>query len=239
MHNQDSLFELVKSKRAIILDFNGTLSDDEDLFEHFYNTAITEYGKPLESGEYQSLLGKSDYDITRAILERRGLSGQTENVLDRVTEMYATATATRSTIGQHSLKVVQHWIDTGKKVAIATGTLRRMIEPVLRNVGLDMLIPTLTTIEDVKEGKPAPETFLQAAQKLHAEVSEIVVFEDSPVGVTAAKAANMDYIQVGNGPHSHFPSFDAFAERMLVHDGVLTGERSRARESHEPTTHSC
>jgi HAD superfamily hydrolase (TIGR01509 family) len=50
--------------------------------------------------------------------------------------------------------------------------------------------------EDYSRGKPFPDPFLEAARRIKTEPSGCVVFEDSPTGIAAAKAAGMDYVWV-------------------------------------------
>ena len=57
---------------------------------------------------------------------------------------------------------------------------------------------TLIAAEDVKQGKPNPEGFLKAAAMLGVPISECLVFEDSPAGVTAAKVAGAHVAIVGD-----------------------------------------
>lgn len=81
--------------------------------------------------------------------------------------------------------------------AVVTSAPRVLAERRLRAVGLP--IPkTLVPAEVVTQGKPSPEGYLKAAAMLRAPISECLVFEDSPAGVAAAKAAGAHVAIVGN-----------------------------------------
>jgi sugar-phosphatase len=80
--------------------------------------------------------------------------------------------------------------------AIVTSAPRALAEVRLRAVNLP--IPkVMITAEDVKRGKPDPQGFLLGAQRLGVNIGECLVFEDSPAGVAAAKAAGAHVAIIG------------------------------------------
>lgn len=80
----------------------------------------------------------------------------------------------------------------GSLIAIASGGKRAMITRVLELLGKRHLFSFIVTQEDVQRGKPNPDIFLLAAQKLALGATDCLVIEDSPLGVEAAKRAGMD-----------------------------------------------
>ena len=90
--------------------------------------------------------------------------------------------------------------------AIVTSAPRALAEVRLRAVNLP--IPeVMITAEDVRRGKPDPQGFLLGAQRLGVRIGECLVFEDSPAGVAAAKAAGAHVAIVGgmvSGTEGHF-----------------------------------
>jgi len=81
--------------------------------------------------------------------------------------------------------------------AVVTSATRALAEVRLRAVNLP-LPRVLITAEDVDRGKPDPRGFLLAAQRLKVPISECLVFEDSPAGVAAARAAGAHVAIVGD-----------------------------------------
>ena len=77
----------------------------------------------------------------------------------------------------------------GAKTAIATGSSKPSVLPVLKLY--DIVTDALVTAEDVQRGKPDPELFLKAAERLNAQPDTCIVVEDSDVGIEAAAAAGM------------------------------------------------
>ena len=81
-------------------------------------------------------------------------------------------------------------LDAGKKVAVASGSYRFIVDRCLEAAGLSD-IPIKVTASEVKKCKPDPEGYLRAAELLGADPKDCLVFEDTPVGVKAAQAAGM------------------------------------------------
>jgi HAD superfamily hydrolase (TIGR01509 family) len=81
-------------------------------------------------------------------------------------------------------------------MAIASGGGRSIVEATLDILGLRHLFAAIVTVEDVQRGKPAPDLFLQAAQMLAVSPADCIVYEDSEVGLTAAKLAGMRAVDV-------------------------------------------
>jgi HAD superfamily hydrolase (TIGR01509 family) len=86
----------------------------------------------------------------------------------------------------------------GHRVAIASGSSRPSILPVLAALGIE--VDALATSEDVSRGKPHPDLFLTAAERLGAAPSDCVVVEDSDVGIECARNAGMMALRFFNLP---------------------------------------
>ncbi|ATG50484.1 haloacid dehalogenase [Brachybacterium vulturis] len=190
---------LLRDADAVLLDFNGTLSLDEDLLEPCYGAALEHLGLPrLGPTEYADLLGLSEIDIAEHLLRARAVTGRRDVLLDVVAGEYGRHCRERPRIPAAHVEVVRALHDRGLRSAIATGTLRAMIAPVLAASPLGAMIDVLVTIEDVRRGKPDPEGFLRAAELLGADPARTVVLEDSRAGVAAARAAGAAVIGCGD-----------------------------------------
>jgi len=81
-------------------------------------------------------------------------------------------------------------------VALATGSTAPVTTAVLGVVGLADVFDAVVTRDDVARGKPAPDTFLRAAALLAVEPGRCLVYEDSVIGLEAARAAGMSAVDV-------------------------------------------
>lgn len=84
------------------------------------------------------------------------------------------------------------------KIALASSGTRKYIEFVLEKFEIENYFDVVVSGDDVKVGKPSPETYLIACKKLGLQPTECVVFEDAAVGVASAKSAGCKCIAIKN-----------------------------------------
>jgi HAD superfamily hydrolase (TIGR01509 family) len=95
-------------------------------------------------------------------------------------------------------RVVRRLHETGLRLAIASSAVRRAIEAILRRFDLLDCFDVIVDGSEVERGKPDPQAFQVTAEKLRLRPAECIVFEDSQVGVAAAKAAGMFCVAIRN-----------------------------------------
>ena len=86
----------------------------------------------------------------------------------------------------------------GITLAVASSAVGDSIDEILRRFGIRDLFALIVDGSEVAHGKPDPEAYLLTARKLGVAPAECIVFEDSHVGVVAAKRAGMACIAVRN-----------------------------------------
>jgi HAD superfamily hydrolase (TIGR01509 family) len=184
------------SVRAVIFDFNGTLSHDEPILCEIYCDLFAEYGRPLSAQEYfDELAGLSDPEIVRTWLGRDHPS--VDEVIRRRIARYRERVADGSSIPEPVREAVRY-AAARVQVAIVSGAARAEIEPVLRAADLAPSVGLIVPAEDVAEGKPHPAGYLRALALLDGGVdaSDALVFEDTEAGIASAKAAGIRCIAV-------------------------------------------
>jgi beta-phosphoglucomutase len=181
--------------RAVIFDFNGTLSNDEPILCEIFRRLFAEYDKPLSAEEYyDQLAGHPDPEIVRMWLgaDHRDV----DKVIAQRTALYVAAVADGSSITERVREAVRYTAER-VPVAVVSAAARAEIEPVLDAAGLAGAVEVIVSLDDVSNGKPDPESYLQALELLGGiDPSEVVVLEDTDAGVAAAKAAGTRCIAV-------------------------------------------
>lgn len=186
--------------KAVIFDFNGTLSDDEGILCRIYVELFDEaLGWRISEEEYlEHFAGRSDREIVAEAVAATasGGAGMVEALLRQRRERYSRSVTTTSPVTPGAGELVRWLRSTGVPLGIVTGAQRADVRLVLDGSGLSGAFGALVTEEDVRRGKPDPEGFLLGASRLGVTPSAVLVFEDSLFGVRAARSAGMTCIAV-------------------------------------------
>jgi len=207
--------------KAIIFDFDGVITDSEPAHLKMFRKVLGEMGLSLSEKDYYDIyLGMDDKGCFSTLLKSNGIDSNPEHIQSLIEKK----TAYLMDYIKDNLfiypGVVEFIGNSSKKylLAIASGALRHEIEFVLESAGLRSAFNIIVSAEDVGEGKPNPECFNKAVERLNKvsnqriTPAECLVIEDSIAGIEAAKAAGMRCIAVTNtyGP-----------ERLTIADDVV------------------
>lgn len=175
--------------RAVVFDFNGTLSDDEPVLCEIFMRLFAEHGKPMSAQEYfDRLAGLSDPEIVRTWLGP-GHPDVDAVIVERV-DRYRAAVADGSSVHEHVREAVRYAAER-VPLAICSGAAQAEIEPVVEAAGIAPLFQTIVTSDDVMHGKPDPEGYAKTLGILGVDPAETVVFEDTEAGIASARAAGV------------------------------------------------
>ena len=175
--------------RAIVFDFNGTLSDDEPILCDIFIHLFAEHGKPLSAQEYfDELAGLSDPEIVRTWLG--GDHPDVDAVIDERVGRYRAAVADGSSVHEHVRDAVRYAAER-VPLAICSGAARAEIEPVVEASGLASCFRAVVSSNDVVEGKPHPEGYIRALELLGVAPADALVIEDTEAGIASARAAGV------------------------------------------------
>ena len=180
--------------RALMFDFNGTLSHDEPLLCAIYQRLFAQHGRPLTEEQYYSqLAGLAEEAIIGGWL---GVDGPLlASLVDERIESYTTEAADGSTVAEPVREAVRY-AAARVPVAIVSGAFRAEIVPVVEAAGLATEITAIVAADDVEHGKPHPEGYLRALERLGVDPTGVIAFEDTEAGIASAKAAGLRVIAV-------------------------------------------
>lgn len=195
--------------RAVIFDFNGIIVDDEPIHFELFQKVLGNEGIGLtEETYYARYLGFDDRGAFMAAYreERRPLDeAELSRLIHRKALYYQEAIRNKVTIFP-GVKTLVPALAQSLPLAVASGALRHEIEAILSTAGLLNYFGAIIAAEDVKQGKPEPEIFLQALEKLNAQLedghpidaADCIVIEDSKEGIRGARRAGMKCLAVAN-----------------------------------------
>jgi len=184
-------------KCGAIFDWDGVIINSAPQHETSWERLAKECGKALPENHFKRGFGMKNESIipdllgwTSAPVEVRLLSLRKEAIYREVVREQ----------GMTALPGVESWLQLMREAkipcVIASSTHRENITTTLEVLGLGDFFAAIISAEDVKRGKPDPEVFLSAAQRIGVEPQDAIVFEDALVGIAAAKAAGMRVVAV-------------------------------------------
>jgi len=176
--------------KAIVFDFNGTLSDDEPVLCDLFMKLFAEHGRPMSAQEYfDELAGLSDPEIVLAWLGRD--YADVDTVVAQRVQRYRAAVSDGSTIHDHVREAVRYAAER-VPLAICSGAARAEIEPVVEAAGLTSLLRGIVSSDDVTHGKPHPEGYLKALELFgDLRPDEVLAIDDTEAGIASAKDAGL------------------------------------------------
>lgn len=181
-----------------IFDLDGTLVDTMPLHYRAWDAAMRRAGlnAPLDEELFYSLGGVPTLQVAEVIAKHYGLTIDPHAVFHHKESLFTELQKDAKLIGP--VVEVARRVSLTHPVSIASGGPRDIVRRMLELAGLKPLFPfeRVITPEDVAHGKPAPDMFLLAAQRMGVPPERCLVFEDAEPGMRAAEAAGMKWVRV-------------------------------------------
>lgn len=192
-----SLLKLEISDRQFggyIFDCDGTIADTMPLHFVAWTKAMRDLGGVFPEDLFYSLGGTPAIVIVGMLNEKYGLSMDPAQTVRCKEDYYLQMIA--------EVKPIEPVLAIARKMhglvplSIASGGHREVVLATLRALGIESLFTAIVCAEDYVNGKPSPDPFLKAAVLMGVAADECLVFEDTAIGIEAAKAAGMDWVLV-------------------------------------------
>jgi HAD superfamily hydrolase (TIGR01509 family) len=186
------------SFEAIIFDHDGTLVDTETPDFEACRMLCQEYNLTLSEDYWADIVvGRiGGYDtLYHNLFEPTGI---TLNYMKQRLEQLWTITLRNTELMPGVIELLAQLSTHGYRLAVATAADRAWVEQWLGHFKITSFFDSISTSDDIVNNKPAPDVYLHAAQQLGIAPQKCLVFEDSPVGVQAARAAQMTVVAVPN-----------------------------------------
>jgi HAD superfamily hydrolase (TIGR01509 family) len=199
---------------AVVFDLDGLLLDTEQVWDEVREALTRERGGQWHDRAQSDMMGMSSTEWSRYMHDELRLREPPDElnrlVVERMQERY-----------RERLPLVDGAVDAVRRIAarwplgLASSSNRPLIDLVLDEMGVSDLFRATVSSEEVKRGKPAPDVYLEVAQRLGVRPENVVAIEDSAKGIGSAQAAGMSVIAI---PNQHFPPPQEVLARA---DGVL------------------
>lgn len=184
-----------------VFDCDGTLVDSMPL--HFvawvesFRRHNAPYADAFTEEFFYTQAGISEVDTVKSLNAQYGAEVDPHSVMRVKMEIFYERLPEIKEVGP--VAEIARQLHGNKPIAVASGSEEETVRKCLAATGLLPLFDVIITPKDVKRGKPAPDMFLLAAERLGVNPARCLVFEDGQSGIQGARAAGMDVVFVPQG----------------------------------------
>lgn len=197
------MHKMLKQKKAVIFDMDGSLVDSMWLWKEIDVEYLGKFGIPLPEKLQSMIEGKSFHETALYFKEHFAIPDTVEEMKAAWNRMawdkYTNEVPLKPGIPEFLKGCKEHGIQLG----IATSNSRELVENVAKVHGLYDYFSCIKTGCDILKGKPAPDIYLAVAEDLKVNPSECLVFEDITAGIQAGKSAGMEVCAVEDVYSAH------------------------------------
>jgi beta-phosphoglucomutase len=171
-----------------IFDMDGVLVDSAAAHFQSWQRLAQECGGKVTEEEFNRTFGQQNRDIIPMLFGQVS-DARLNQLADRKEQIYRDLVRGEPPIVPGAVELVRDLHDAGVRLAVGSSGPRENIELILDAMGVRGRIHVVVSGDDVTRGKPDPQVFTMAADRLNVPASRCVVIEDAPAGVEAARAA--------------------------------------------------
>ena len=177
--------------RAVIFDLDGVLADSELWWNKIDAALLAEHGVTYCGEYHREVLGVS-YPIAVEFYRKAfNISAPTEEMMRRRAEIATEFFAEHIGLFPSAREVLEELQQMRLQLAVGTSSVSTSARPFLERHGLTTFFEIVVTGDEVERGKPHPDIYLRAAERLGVGADACLVIEDALSGIAAAKAAQM------------------------------------------------
>jgi len=182
---------------GVIWDMDGTLVDTAELHFQAWSETAKEMNLPFGRADFAATFGKRNPEILRQLYGNRFSDEEIAHWGHRKEEHYKAAARRQGVEPLPGVRrLLQGLRDAGFKQAVGSSAPRGNLDLILKLTKLESSFDALVSMEDTQRGKPDPQVFLVAAERLRVPPERCMVVEDAVAGVQAAKKGGMKCIAV-------------------------------------------
>lgn len=187
------------SPRGVLLDIDGTLIDSNDAHAESWRETLREFGRDVPLDTIRPLIGMGGDKLLPRLLGIDADSERGEEFSERRGALFRGRYVPRLRTTPGAKALVRRLRDDGWRLVIATSAKEEELCAMLRQVGLDDLVPQKTTSDDAESSKPDPDIVVAALRKAKLRPADAIMLGDTPYDVEAAARAGVAAIALRCG----------------------------------------
>lgn len=184
---------------AIIFDMDGLMVDTEPLSRRAWETVIAQFGAVLTDEVYGRMIGRRTAEAGQILLAAAPIPLSAAELVRQKTAVFDKILAQGVPIMPGLMELQAKIAGRGLPWAVATSSPRHHALKILTQLGLLESCGAVAGGDEVAQGKPAPDIYLLAAERLGVMPEKCLALEDSAPGCQSAAAAGMTVVAVTNG----------------------------------------
>jgi len=182
--------------RALLLDLDGLLIDSEKVYHEVGYKMTAELGKVLTEELIARQMGRRPYEALDIYRTELGIDNYTTlELVDWRDREISAAYKAGINLMPGAMELIKN-ANGRYKMAIATGSTRNLVNIVLEKLGFGIYMQHIQPSDEIANGKPHPDIYLECARQLGEKPSQCIVIEDSSNGCVAGKSAGCYVIAV-------------------------------------------
>ena len=183
--------------RGFIFDLDGTLADTMPAHFVAWTSIAGRYGLDFPEDEFYATGGTPTVTLAAMLAKRAGIDVDPVRIAREKEQAFVDSLSTPGIIQPIApvVEIARARMAEGV-LAIASGGTRALVDRTLGLIGIGDWFKVVLSSEDTKRHKPEPDVFLEAARRLGAEPMDCTVYEDTDIGLEAARRANMQWVDV-------------------------------------------
>ena len=207
--------------RSVVFDLDGILIDTEPIFHESSRRLLAGRNLPFDPTVLQRMMGTPGRDALQIFRDHYQMPETIEELAAICSRYFYEVLGDRpAPLLPGAVELLKLLVERGIPRAIATSSSRRYVHRVFEPHGLMKHFSFILTCDDVQRGKPAPEVYEKAAAGFGHPPGEMLVLEDSPAGLRAAKSAGAFCVMVPHAlvPRDQLQGADAIVSSLIAPD---------------------
>ncbi len=185
--------------KAVIFDLDGVLSDSVGRVIAITVAAYKKFGYSILKSDEQFIIGRHPTDRIAFFAEEFDIPEEKQRlIVEEEKRLYRELWDTTSKLFPDVKETLDTFKSKGIILALATTSTRDTVKRFLQKFRLEGYFKVVLAREDVSERKPNPEIYIKAKNELGYNLDEIIVVEDTEIGVSAAKSAGLKCVAIPN-----------------------------------------
>lgn len=178
----------------VIFDVDGVLADTGPIHFESWVKLANEIGKNFKKSFFEATFGEQSVPITRKLVG----NNVDQNLVEKWAQLkelyYREMVRDKIKPLPGVIKLIEDLKSNNFKLAVGSSGPSENVDLLMKALKIEEFFDSVITAEDIQNGKPSPDVFLLASEKINIKPENCVVIEDAPVGIEAAKRANMKCI---------------------------------------------